>query len=322
MSKPTATPPRASTPSASTPADPEPRDAVSPTGADARRTNSAGLGRDIRLLELLASDGSVRVGGYGVTDLARLTGRSKTVVSRALATLAESGLAARDARTGRYSVGPRLFALAARSSEAQLVASGRPVLRGLVRATHETAHLCVLAHGNVLTLASELSPHELRSAGWEGTVTAAWRTSSGRVLVSDWDEPSLHAWYRAHGQDRTVIDDQVFGREANPFFLLDEPPALSRISDYAGLQAEIERIRGCGYAMLDEEFETGIVGVSAPVRDHTGRIIAAVNVSGPKERLGDKLDALGAVVRQAGVALSQTLGGGDAAVRTNVGAAR
>jgi DNA-binding IclR family transcriptional regulator len=272
-------------------------------------TNSSGLTRDIRMLELLASDGSVRAGGYGVTDLARLTGRSKTVVSRALATLAEAGLAARDPERKTYRVGPRLFALAARTSEAQLVHAARPMLRQLVRATRETAHLCVLDHGNVLTLASELSPHEMRSAGWEGVTTAAWRTPSGRVLISDWDEESLRNWYEEHGHDAPVIDREAFDREDNPFFLLDEPPTTRVVvRDFDSLKAELARIRRQGFALLDEELEAGVVGASAPVVDHTGRILAALNVSGPKERLGTKVGALGNLVHMAGHTLSKELG--------------
>lgn len=275
------------------------------------RTNTAGLGRDIELLDLLASEASARAGGYGVTELARLTGRSKTVVSRALLTLASAGLAARDAETGRYTVGSRIFALAARTAEAQLVRLSRPVLRGLVRATRETSHLCVLAHGNVLTLASELSPHELRSAGWEGVTTAAWRTASGRVLMSDWDPASLRAWYEDHGRDESVIDRESFDREANPFSLLDSPPqARSRVQDYPSLLAEIGRIRQNGCAVIDEEFEAGIIGVSAAVHDHTGRIVAALNVSGPRDRLGPNVETLSLIVRRAGIALSRTLGDG------------
>ncbi|MGJ0205149.1 IclR family transcriptional regulator domain-containing protein [Leucobacter sp. gxy201] len=287
----------------STPSTSTPRLRVQP------RTNAAGLGRDIELLELLANDSSVRSGGTGVTELARLTGRSKTAVSRALATLAAAGLVARDADTGRYTVGSRIFALAARTAEAGLVRLGRPVLRGLVRATHETSHLCVLAHGNVLTLASEISPHELRSAGWEGVTTAAWRTSSGRALISDWDEASLQAWFAEHGSDESVIDREAFDRESNPFFLLETPPpARTRVTNYASLHEEIRGIRRDGYAIIDGEFEDGVIGVSAPVLDHTGRIVAALNVSGPKNRLEPKVEALANIMRQAGATLSQTLG--------------
>ena len=46
------------------------------------------------------------------------------------------------------------------------------------------------------------------------------------------------------------------------------------------------------------EFEPGLVGAAAPVRDFRGRIVAAINVSGPKFRLGDRLEPAGEEVRQ------------------------
>lgn len=273
------------------------------------RTNATGLGRDIELLELLASDDAAHAGGYGVADLTKRTGRGKSTISRALASLAEAGLAARDPETARYTIGPRIFALAARTTEAHLVRSAQPVLRGLVRATQETAHLCVLTHGNVLTLSSENSPHEMRSAAWEGVVTAAWRTPSGRVLISEWDRESVSAWYEQHGADQSVIDHDRINRESNPFFLLDTPPTShARVTDFPSLLKELTVIKRNGYAIIDEEFETGVVGVSAPVYDHNGRLIAAVNVSGPTLRLHEKLDPLAAIVCKAGKDISQMLG--------------
>jgi DNA-binding IclR family transcriptional regulator len=59
------------------------------------------------------------------------------------------------------------------------------------------------------------------------------------------------------------------------------------------LLREIADIRKRGYAAVDEEFEEGVVGVSAPVRDFRGLIVAAINVSAPKGRLGGRLDEAG-----------------------------
>jgi DNA-binding IclR family transcriptional regulator len=58
---------------------------------------------------------------------------------------------------------------------------------------------------------------------------------------------------------------------------------------------------------VDEEFEAGLVGVAAPVRDPGGRIFAAVNVSGPKFRLGGQLAATGEMVRAAAQELSHAM---------------
>ncbi len=70
----------------------------------------------------------------------------------------------------------------------------------------------------------------------------------------------------------------------------------------------LARIRTRGYATLDGELEQGVVGASAPVRDLNGRIIAAINVSAPKARIGNRLDGLGHYVATAAQELSKQLG--------------
>src|SRR5690606_19431262 len=161
------------------------------------RRNASGLSRDIEILEALGSAEAAH-GGLGVVRVAQLTGRDKAVVSRSLATLAEAGLAERDGSTLAYRLGPRLYAMAALTLESRLATQSRPGLRRVAQQARETTHLCVLRGGNVLTIASELSPHEFRTNGWEGVTTAAWRTPSGRVLLSDLDEDSLTRWYEEH----------------------------------------------------------------------------------------------------------------------------
>ncbi|MDQ0726127.1 IclR family transcriptional regulator [Microbacterium sp. W4I20] len=272
------------------------------------RRNSSGLSRDIEILELLGSEDSLRSGGLGVSQVAQLTGRDKAVVSRTLATLAEAGLLERDEESLRYLLGPRLYALSARTASTTLVHASRSILRRLVQSTRETSHLCVLRGGNVLTLLSELSPHDVRTTGWAGTTTAAWRTPSGRALLSDWDEESLAQWYEEHGQDRPLVGS--FDRaDASEFPVLDAPPpGNAPVTDLDSLLTELARIREQGFALSDEELEFGVVAASAPIIDFTGRVVAAVNVSAPKARIGHRLDALGGLVARAARELSSRLG--------------
>lgn len=274
------------------------------------RRNASGLGRDIEILELLGTPDSYRAGGLGVTQVAQLTGRDKAVVSRALSTLADSGLIERDDTTLRYLPGSRLYALAAHSASSSLVHRSRDHLRRLTQLTRETSHLCVLRGGNVLTLVSELSPHEIRTTGWAGITTAAWRTPSGRALISDWDEASLSRWYADHGQDHPLVG--ALNPDVEPIgFPVPEtpPPGKARVTDLQSLLAELLRIRERGYSLSDEELELGVVAASAPVRDFSGRIVAAINVSAPKHRIGPRLEALGAYVARAADELTEHLGG-------------
>ena len=272
------------------------------------RRNSAGLRRDFELLEVLGSAEAETAGGLGVTRLAELVVRDKGIVSRTLATLAEVGLVSRDPITQNYRLGYRLYALAAHTLESQLVRTSTPYLRRLVTATQETTNLCVLRGGNVLTLTSEMSDYGYRGVGWEG-VSSAWQTLSGRVLVSDWADEDLRRWYAMHGHDRAVTSP--FARAAGidavngPGLPLE---ASRRGTDFDSFRAEIVRIRRRGFATVDEEFEKGVVGVSVPVYDFRQNIIAAINVSAPKPRLGAHLDEVGILALRIAAELSAQLG--------------
>lgn len=249
---------------------------------------TSGLRRDTDLLEVLAGQEAHTRGGLGVTRIAEQAGREKSQVSRALASLSEEGLVDRDPDTQAYRIGWRFYALAARTSEARLAYVAEPFLRRLVAQLYETVHLCVLRGNGVLTLASESSPHAFRSLGWEGVMVPALQISAGRVLVCDWEEPVLRAWFP---------DDQFAGL-----------PETQRIRSIDDLLKEIAAIHSRGYATADEEFEAGLVGVSAPVRDHRGRLIAAINMGAPKGRMGQRLDAAGRTTARCASELSRALG--------------
>jgi DNA-binding IclR family transcriptional regulator len=279
------------------------------TGVSSPRRNSAGLRRDLELLEVLAAEEARSAsGGLGVVRLAELVGRDKGQVSRTLATLADAGLVARDPQTLGYTLGYQLYALAARTSEARMVRLSAPFLRRLVAATHETTHLCVLRGGNVLTLSSELSEHSFRGLGWQGVSTAAWRTSSGRVLVSGWSERELAEWYDLHGRDEPVIRPAPDLARDDALPQPVAPPGKLRVTDFPSLMAEIELIRQRGYAMVDEEFEADVVGVSAPIFDFSGAIVAAINIAAPKARLGPHLEEAGKLTARVAAELSAVLG--------------
>ena len=116
--------------------------------------------------------------------------------------------------------------------------------------------------------------------------------------------PFMWPWMRTEPDAPT---DPVMA--AAGFSVLSVPPAGKAIvSDFESLLEELARIRSRGYATLDEELELGVVGASAPVRDLSGRVIAAINVSAPKGRIGDRLESLGKYVAAAAEDLSRQLG--------------
>lgn len=275
-----------------------------------KRRNSAGLSRDLEVLEVLGTPEALRYHGLGVNRVAELTARDKGQISRTLATLADAGFVQRDRSTGRYRLGFQLYALASRTSEARLVEESSRFLRKAVNLTHETTHLCVLRGGNVLTLKSEMSNHAFRGVGWEGVSVAALKTSSGRALISDWSEAEVAEWYAEHAGDSTIIRPTIGAPVTLPMSAEDAQAdlAFARIRSLDALLVELERIRTQGYATVDEEFEFGLVGASAAIRDQSNRIIGVINVSAPKNRIGPQLDQVGEIVRKIAAEFSSHLG--------------
>ena len=232
-----------------------------------RNPGSAGLQRDLDILDLLASEESRRRGGLGVVRIAARLGRENSQVSRALQALAAAGMVERDPETGAFRLGWRLYSYAARSTESRLVHLAAPALRRLVASLQETTHLCVLRGARVLTLWTESPAHAFRALSWEGVPVDVPATSAGRVLISDWEPDVVRGWFP----------------DAEPDTLLPELTAVRRQ----------------GYALVRDEFEVGVVGCSAPIRDFRGRVVAALNVSAPRQRLGLRLHEAGRLTAQA-----------------------
>lgn len=260
-------------------------------GSDADLTpgaGSSGLRRDLALLQALAGDEARQRGGLGVVRLAEMLQREKSQVSRALRALEKVGLVERDPATREYRLGWQVFGLAARVGDPRLLQVAPPIMRGLVDRLDESVHLCVLQANQVLTVLTEAPLHAFRASGWVGRTFPAYCSSSGRALLVDFtlDELTrrfLHTPFDAFGPVQLV-------HSANELY------------------QQVVLVRQAGYAIVSEEFEPELVGVSAPVRDFRGRVVAALNVSAPKFRLGRALDAAGQAAAAAAARLSCQLG--------------
>jgi IclR family transcriptional regulator, KDG regulon repressor len=257
--------------------------------------SSAGLRRDLALLDALATDEALATDGLGVVQVAEATGRARSQVSRALRAMEAEGVVERDPATARYRLGWRLFALVGRTAQNRLVRCAEPRMRGLATSLGETVHLCVLRDASVLTVLSVSVAHGFRAHGWEGVGVPAPRTSAGRVLLADADLAALRA------------------RLPDP--LPPAPPGVrSAVVTVADLHAVVAAAREDGWAGVDEEFERGLAGVSAPVREARGRVVAALNVSAPRDRLATRLDDAGGRTARAAASLSADLGWRDVPV--------
>ena len=123
------------------------------------------------------------------------------------------------------------------------------------------------------------SRHILGSANWVGRRVAPHVSVVGKVFLAEGEMP--------------------FPQGAL------EPAGPRSITDPVELRAELELTRARGYAIALDELEPGLWAVAAPVRDASGRVVAALSVSGPTVRLEEgQLEELGRLVRDEAVVLS------------------
>jgi len=248
---------------------------------------STTLRRGVRLLAYLGSvDGDV-----GVTDVARATGMDKSLASRSLQVLAELGLVEQDAGTRAFRIGWGLFVLAAGAGDRRLRRVAPPLLEELSALTGESAYLSVRERNEVVTIFAARPPRVIQAVDWTGQRSPIPPTSAGRALLFD------------HGEEG-------MSRLLAPSDFASSVPAGP--GDVAELARRVAKARRVGVAVVEEEFEPGLVGLAAPVRDWTGAIVAAVNLSGPVFRTRGRKRELAVAVRDSAERLGTALGGGGA----------
>lgn len=271
------------------------------------RSHTSGLARDLEVVEVLSSAEAFTLGGLGVNRVSELTGRDKGQISRVLGTLATTGLVDRDPKTRKYSLGHRFYSLSMRTREAHLALQAESRLSELVAQTQETAHLNVLRGGRVLTIKTIVAADAVRRSGWDGVLSNAGITASGRAMLAGLTDSEIELWWQEHALDDPLpilsIDLPKPAEPINPKTRKAKKPARS----LKAFMALLQDARDLGYALSDE-FQSGIVDAAAPVRDSSNLVVAALSVGASKDRIGDQTDQLGQLVSAAALRLSVDLG--------------
>ncbi len=241
-----------------------------------------------RGLDVLFAFGGDRT-ELGVTDISRRLGLNKATVSRLLRTLARKGVVAENPQTRKYRLTFRLLEIV--TNQLQLIdvrTKSLSYVRRLRDVTEETAGLYVASGFDRTCIALEESPLEVRRTTLLGRARPITSGTTGRVLLA----------YRP--------PEEVLG-----ILAAQPPPALTPFSiiDSQAFLIALARVREQGYAVGVDQTTIGISGVAAPVFDHTGRVVAALSVSGPSHRWTmERMLAFAASICAAGLELSRELG--------------
>lgn len=211
------------------------------------RKNS-GVGVLDKAVKILAT---LESGPHSLSELVAATGIARPTAHRLAVALEFHRLVSRDF-SGRFVLGARSSELAAAAGEDRLLAVAGPALAALRDACGESAQLYRRQGDQRICVATAERLSGLRDSVPVGTVLTMQAGSAAQILLA-WDEPEK--------LQRGLVNAKFTA-------------------------ASLSAVRRRGWAQSVGEREVGVASVSAPVRGPNNKVIAAVSISGPMERLG------------------------------------
>lgn len=213
---------------------------------DEEKYRAPALSKGLDIIELLSSE----VDGLSLADIGKTLGRTTSEIFRMLSVLRVRGyieLADND----RYYMTTKLFEVAHRYPPIRhLTAIAGQAIQKLADRINLSVHLCILSSAQLLVVARADGPASFLSTVRLGAQIPIYDAASGLVLAAFMDDASLQHLLALAGEEP---------RERRARFLED-------------LQAVRER----GYCERVSPFIEGVIDLSGPVFDHTGKVIAAV----------------------------------------------
>jgi len=203
-----------------------------------------------------------------LAEISREVDAHKSSVFRVLTTLKAAGFLEKDPLSGKYRLGLKILDLAGRvwgRHDIRQIAT--PYMEELARETSEIIHLAVLDGSDLVYLEKKGQGQVLTVATRVGGRNPAYASSMGKILLADLSESELKA-ILGRGKLKKLTPNTI-----------DEIPKLIE---------ELARIREQGFAVDNEETFQGIRCVGAPIRDAGGKVVAAVSVTVPAQRMDDK----------------------------------
>ena len=191
-----------------------------------------------------------------ISEVAEATGTTRATARRFLLTLEQLGHIRNDGR--KFSLTPHVLGLGyAYLSSLNWWQNAQPAMEDVVKELQESCSASVLDGKDVIYVA-RVSATRIMSINLSiGTRLPAHVTSLGRVLLSHQTPEMLDAY----------LADIV------PYKFTDHSK-----TDINELRDAIETARLKGYALVDQELETGLRSLAVPIYDRNGHILAALNV--------------------------------------------
>lgn len=210
--------------------------------------------------------------GMSIRDIFNKVNLPKGTIHRLLSSLLHFGYVRQDSKTRNYFLGFKLVELGNLIlNQLDIRKEAEPFLHELAEKTNETVHMVVMDQDEVVYIDKvemDRNPSGLRMASRIGLRNPPHSCAVGKVLLANLPEESLDSLLK-----RMTLTKRT----------------ENTITDPIQLKEHLKIVREQGYAIDDEENEKGIRCVAAPVRNDSGKVIAAISISGPAFRMTRKI---------------------------------
>jgi DNA-binding IclR family transcriptional regulator len=243
------------------------------------------LERIVSILDCFSLDEPV----LGVREVARKTGLSHSTAGRLMASMKSLGMLNQDPETLTYMMGSKMLAWAGIYTVASDIRSiSLPIMVKLQEKTRETISLYVLEGNDRVCVERLESPETVRIVARIGRRIPLYAGSAGKVFL---------AFLPEDRREEILKETELV------------PMTRRTITDLGELRSDLSRIRKRGYAVSKGEWILEAAGVAAPIFDQTGRISAALTISGPAQRFTeDKINEMVPLVKSGSAEISRELG--------------
>lgn len=223
-----------------------------------------------------------------VKFLSENLGLSKSTTSRLLSTLVKNGFVYKIPGTQKFRLGTSVLSLGGiLVSTLDIHQEAMPVLEKLVDLTGESAHLAILENNYTVYLCKVNCENMVQTMTHIGRSNPLHSTSSGKVLTAF---------------AKKDLFDVIVQKGLKRF----TPNTITTVNE---LRSQLDKTRINGYALEREENALGVSSIAVPVRDYTNKVVAAVNIVGPIQRINSKtIPNLIPLVRNAGKSISKRMG--------------
>jgi len=251
---------------------------------DQSEYNVRAVERALQILDCFDDENPIR----GVSEIAQAVDLHKATTHRIVTTLLNFGYLERADDDQRYRLGLRLAGLGFKViRRMDLRREAIPYMNQLVEQWDEVCDLSIFDEGRVFYVEVLRGSHALTISAAIGQRLPAHCTASGKLFLAHLPPEELDA----------MLSKPLYAYTGNTII---SPDALHQ---------QFNTIRSQGFSIDDEELEAGIRAIAAPIRNHTGDMIAAISIPGPTSRMtDDRIPQITATLSDTAQAVSHRMG--------------